>query len=81
MRKLLNDNDLKIHDSVMVGNDYDSDIGIAASVGMDSIFLNTFDLSEKERDKRLNDMRKRTGAAGYSPVLTVADGDIGKILE
>lgn len=80
MQKLLSDNGLKTEDCVMVGNDYDSDIGIAAAVGMDSIFLNTFNLSEQERISRLDVMRKRVGKPDYTPVLTVEDGDIGEIL-
>lgn len=76
---------LKTEDCVMVGNDYDSDIGIAASVGMDSIFLNTFNLDDTEMTRRLTEMRKRVikinpDAKKYSPVLTVKSGDIGEII-
>lgn len=80
MKGLLEKHGLKKEESVMVGNDYESDIGIAASCGLDSIFLNTFKLSAEEREKRLSEMRDRTGAEGYEPVLTVVSGDVSEIL-
>lgn len=77
MLALLDEYSLDKNDCVMVGNDYDSDIGIAASVGMDSIFINTFELDDTEKNKRLLAMRNRVGISDYSPVLTVDDiGDI-----
>ncbi|MQN02334.1 MAG: HAD family hydrolase [Lachnospiraceae bacterium] len=78
MRELLDEYGLDKDQCVMVGNDYDSDIGIAASVGMDSIFINTFELSKDEKNKRLLAMRSRVGCTDYEPVLTV--DDIGGIV-
>jgi hypothetical protein len=44
---------------------------------MDSIFINTFELDDTEKNKRLLAMRNRVGISDYSPVLTVDDiGDI-----
>lgn len=73
MLGLLDEYGLDKDECVMVGNDYDSDIGIAASVGMDSIFINSFELSEAEKEKRLNAMRKRVGCKDYEPVLSVEE--------
>ncbi|MGN0242391.1 MAG: HAD family hydrolase [Candidatus Weimeria sp.] len=78
MLGLLEEYGLDRNDCVMVGNDYDSDIGIAASVGMDSIFINSFRLSGEEKQKRLDAMRERVGCADYEPVLTVRE--IGGII-
>lgn len=80
MQSLLDEYHLNKNDCVMVGNDYDADIGTAASVGMDSIYLNTYALSEEEMRRRLAAMRQRTGRQNYSPVLIVKSGDIGEIL-
>ncbi|MCR4869646.1 MAG: HAD family hydrolase [Lachnospiraceae bacterium] len=73
-------------DCVMVGNDYDSDIRIAASLGMASVYLNTFGYSEQECEKRLAKVRSIASktnpkAKDYKPSLSVMDGDIGALLD
>lgn len=86
MVNLLRREGIAKEDCIMVGNDYDSDIRIAASLGINSVYLNTFGYEEKECEKRLCDLRKVAGklhpkAKDYKPSLSVMDGDIGALLE
>ena len=86
MVNLLRREGLDREDCVMVGNDFDSDIRIAASLGMKSVYLNTFGYDEKECEKRLGAVRTVAGklhpkAKDYKPSLSVMDGDIGALLE
>ena len=48
MRKLLDEQHLAADDCVMVGNDWRSDMAVAAKCGMDGIFLNTGRYREAE---------------------------------
>ncbi len=64
--------------TVMVGNDFSADMGIAALCGTDGIFLNTDGFSDEEISSRLAAMRAETGTR-FSPRI-IRDGDIGKIL-
>ncbi|MBR0138039.1 MAG: HAD family hydrolase, partial [Erysipelotrichaceae bacterium] len=45
--KLMKDENLKPEETVMIGNDMRSDIESAQAIGIDSVFLNTFDLSDE----------------------------------
>jgi len=78
MEMLLEENKLDKNESVMIGNDFQSDIGIAASCGVDSIFLNTDGLSESEMDARL-DRFITEKYKDYMPRI-ITSGDIGEIL-
>ena len=64
--------------TVMIGNDFSADMGIAALCGVDGIFLNTDGFSEEEMEKRLAAMHAETGTALRPRIIR--DGDIGKIL-
>lgn len=48
MNILLNNEHLKVAESVMIGNDLTSDIKVAQAVGMKSIFINSYHHSEKQ---------------------------------
>lgn len=75
---LLKDNSLNFDKCVMIGNDIFSDVGVAFKNGMNSIFLNTYDFTEKKIHKELSEL----GIIGSElmPVI-VGDGDIRRILE
>ena len=65
---MLEENQLNPEDTVMVGNDFSTDMAIAQAVGIDGVLLNTFPYSDAEINK-LNKMQAR--------VIT----DIGELLE
>ncbi len=77
MELLVSKNGLSIDKCVMIGNDIFSDIGVAAKNGMNSIFLNTYDFSEKKIEEEL----KELGIKGSCLMpRIIEDGDIRKIL-
>lgn len=79
MQKLLDEQKISASESVMIGNEIQSDIGIAAACKVDSIFLNTDNLSAIERRARLS--RVIDGYfKGYKPEMVVS-GDIREILD
>ena len=72
LRGLLSEYALDPSESVMIGNDFQTDMGIAASCGVDGIFLNTDGHPAWE-------LEKMAGRAGFHPVC-VASGDLSEIL-
>ncbi len=62
---------------VMIGNDISSDVGVAAGSGIRSIFLNTYEVSDKDINKGIRklDIREKD----LFPVI-ISDGNIEKIL-
>ena len=52
----MEENDLIPQKSVMVGNDIYSDVGVAFKNSIHSIFLNTYNYSEKRIDKELREI-------------------------
>ena len=79
MKKLLDEHKLTTTSCVMIGNEIQSDIGIAAACKVDSIFLNTDNLSAIEMRARLS--RVIDGYfKGYKPEMVVS-GDIREILD
>ena len=79
MKKLLDEHKLTATSCVMIGNEIQSDIGIAAACKVDSIFLNTDNLSAIEMRARLS--RVIDGYfKGYKPEIVVS-GDIREILD
>ena len=79
MKKLLDEQKIDASSCVMIGNEIQSDIGIAAACKVDSIFLNTDKLSAIERRARLS----RTideHFKGYKPEMVVS-GDIREIID
>lgn len=79
MKRLLDEQKITASGSVMIGNDFQSDIGVAAACKVDSIFLNTDGLSKLEMQARLS--RVTDGYyKGYKPEI-VESGDITRILD
>lgn len=65
--------------TVMIGNDFFSDMGVAALCGVDGIFLNTDRYDNTEMQRRLSAMHEATGT--HTQPRIIWDGDIGKILQ
>lgn len=85
MYKLLQEQGLSVKDCVMVGNEIRSDIKIAVKCGMDSIFLNTFELTEEEIEEQMSALFKEAEADGQNPELMkrpeiILSGEIGELI-
>lgn len=78
MGMLLEEEHLNIPDSVMIGNDYSSDVASAAQWGMDAIFLNTDGYSAEDRAGRLAQMRQQFHVPDYKPAV-IASGRLMEI--
>lgn len=78
IRLLIREQGISVDDSVMIGNDFQTDIGIAMSCGMESVYLNTYALSRREMAARqMHVMGEYAG--GRAPEI-VADGDLRKAI-
>ncbi|MBQ3795962.1 MAG: HAD family hydrolase [Butyrivibrio sp.] len=74
---LVRKNGLFVDKCVMIGNDIFSDVGVAFKNGMNSVFLNTYDFTEKKIDRELSEL----GIKGSELMPVIAgDGDIRSIL-
>ncbi len=78
MKKLLQEQECNPEESIMVGNDFQSDIGVSASCKVDSIFLNTDKLSLTERKARMKRIID-DHFEGYRPYI-IESGDIKEML-
>lgn len=75
MQRLLDNEGIRIEESVMVGNDLYSDMGVAQAVGMDSIYLNSFAYDEEK-------VRRIVREQNYKDNIEfVMDGDIRKLIK
>ena len=74
---LVRKNGLSVDKCVMIGNDIFSDVGVAFKNGMNSVFLNTYDFTEKKIDRELTELGIK--GSELMPVI-VGDGDIHSIL-
>lgn len=77
LQRLLTKNSLSNEKCVMIGNDIFSDVGVAFKNGMESVFLNTYDFSEKKIDNELSELGVK--GSRLMPVI-VGNGDIRRIL-
>ncbi len=77
LEKLIKENSLIFDKCVMIGNDLFSDVGVAFKNGIDSVFLNTYDYSEKKIDEELTELGIK--GSKFMPLI-VEDGDIRRIL-
>ncbi len=85
MQKLLSEQGLSVEDCVMIGNEVRSDIAVAMMCGMDSIYLNTFNLTEEEIEAQLDKLVENVKAAGQEPEKIrrpdiILSGEISEIL-
>ncbi|MBQ6587416.1 MAG: HAD family hydrolase [Butyrivibrio sp.] len=77
LEKLIKDNSLISEKCVMIGNDLCSDVGVAFANGINSVFLNTYDYSDKKIDEELTELGIK--GSKFMPLI-VEDGDIRRIL-
>ena len=77
LAQLINENTLISDNCVMIGNDLLSDVGVAFKNGIDSVFLNTYDYSDKKIEEELTELGIK--GSKFMPLI-VGDGDIRKIL-
>ena len=77
LEQLIKENTLISDNCVMIGNDLLSDVGVAFKNGIDSVFLNTYDYSDKKIDEELTELGIK--GSKFMPLI-VGDGDIRKIL-
>ena len=76
MGKLLEEQRLNPEKTVMIGNDYSSDVASAGNYDMDSVFLNTDRYSKSERAKRLKKVKTKMNREITPYVI-----ESGKLLE
>ena len=73
MELLLEENGLEAKDCIMIGNDFQADVGSALSVDMRSVYLNTYDLSKSEMKARLkHTMDEHAKESTRKPVIIVS---------
>ena len=77
LEQLIKENNLNFDKCVMIGNDLLSDVGVAANNGISSVFLNTYEYSDKKIDKELTELGIK--GSDLMPVI-VRDGDIKSVL-
>ncbi len=68
-------------ETVMVGNEIESDVAIALRGGIRSIFLNTFGLKKKEISRRITEVLRAEKTPDELTPLIIRSGDIGEILK
>ena len=78
MRRLLAEQRLDPEESVMIGNDYDSDLGVAKAAGVDSMFLNTYAKTKEETEAAVRRLQERF--QNDARCRLIMDGDIAEIL-
>ena len=81
LNKLLSEEGLKSEETVMVGNEIESDAAIAIRCGLSSICLNTFGLKKKEINRRIAELLKTENASDELMPMIIKSGDIGEILK
>ncbi|MCR5502174.1 MAG: HAD family hydrolase [Lachnospiraceae bacterium] len=80
MEELLKGTGIKKEESVLVGNEIESDVRCALLCGMNSIYLNTLKLEKKEIRQKIEAQLEETGASKKLAPKVIMDGDIGKIV-
>ncbi len=81
LNKLMTEEDLKPEETVLVGNEIESDVSIALRGGLRSICLNTFGLKKGEIKKRVADVLKAEKASDELSPVIIKSGDIGEIVK
>ena len=80
LQKLMSEESLQPEETVMVGNEIESDVAIALRGGIRSIFLNTFGLKKKVIDRRISEALRLEKAPAELTPLVIRSGDIGEII-
>ena len=78
--KLMSAEGLDPEETVMVGNEIESDVAIALRGGIRSIFLNTFGLKKKEISRRISEALRTEKAPDELTPLIIRSGNIGEII-
>ncbi len=78
LEKLIKENHLIFDKCVMIGNDLISDVGVAFANGVNSVFLNTYDYSDKRIDRELTEIGIK--GSEFMPLI-VRNGDIRRIFD
>ena len=81
MELLIEKEGLNPEETVMVGNEVQSDVAIALRCGVDSICLNTSNLSEKDLAKQIKAVMKQEKADKSLYPRVIVSGDIGELLK
>ena len=76
LRSLIEQFNVDTKEAVMVGNDMQSDMGIASACGIPGIFLNTFGWD----DEKIEEERKLIPNADLADITIVKNGDIGFLM-
>ena len=80
LNKLMTEEELRPEETVLVGNEIESDISIALKGGIHSVYLNTFGLKKKEINKHISAVLKAEKASEELLPLIIKSGDIWEIL-
>ncbi len=81
LNRLISEEGIKPEETVMVGNEIESDVAVALRCGIHSICLNTFGLKKKDINQRVSEILKVTKAYDELSPLIIKSGDIGEILK
>ncbi len=81
LNKLMTEENLVPEETVLVGNEIESDVSVALKCGIHSICLNTFGLKKGEIKKRVADVLKAEKASDELSPVIIKSGDIGEILK
>jgi len=79
IQMLMREQKLEAAETVMVGNDFQSDIGSAAACGIHGVFLNTDKLSTTEMRARLSRLQTNPDGSKCRPDI-ISSGDIQELL-
>lgn len=80
MEKLLKEQRLKKEETVMIGNDPDSDVAVALKNDLDYILLNTWNWPKAKITKHINKLVKEINPKTKHPMQVVLDGEITGIM-
>ena len=81
LNSLMTEENLVPEETVLVGNEIESDVSVALKCGVHSICLNTFGLKKGEIKKRVADVLKTEKASDELSPVIIKSGDIGEILK
>ena len=80
LNTLMAEEGLAPEETVLAGNEIESDIAAAVRGGIRSIYLNTFDLGEEEINRRIAEVLRAWNAPEDLAPRIIRSGDIGEIL-
>lgn len=81
LNRLMSEENLVPGETVLVGNEIESDVSVALKCGVHSICLNTFGLKKGEIKKRVADVLNAEKASDELSPVIIKSGEIGEILK